>query len=340
MCTLYVGILLFLTTVQRGFESQPALEPSLSKPPTPALVIPFDYTNRHLYLTLTDDRLGPLTLLLDTGTARTTLSIARTTGLQLHRSFWKTTIVTSGWGSHPVEQKYRTLPVTLRSKETPVLTGQAIALNLDAMSQHLGRPIDGILGWDFFQAWCSTLDYSARRLTLRPLSDCAPPSPRGNLHGDWSSHGMRLPAAIRFRNGRSAFARLLFDTGDDESLSLTDRFRSAADLPPPAGPANTSISSSSWGVNGAYAADLVPLASLDFDHGHLHLEPDGTLNVSIARPGSMHRPHWWTLGGIAARSTLRDGAIGNALLEHITWTIDPAAKRIYAVPRPSSPGEE
>jgi hypothetical protein len=35
---------------------------------------------------------------------------------------------------------------------------------------------------------------------------------------------------------------------------------------------------------------------------------------------------------MAARSTLRDGAIGDALLEQITWTLDPAAKRIDALP--------
>ncbi|HEX4310483.1 MAG TPA: hypothetical protein VHZ25_10685 [Acidobacteriaceae bacterium] len=292
----------------------------------PPIVLPLDYSGHHLYLTVTDDHLGPLTLMLDTGFARTSLAASVASKGEVHTSFWRRSISWNGFGTGPSKHRYQTADVSLRSGQTSLFTGSALVADFDDFAKELGHPVDGFLGWDFLQKWCATLDYAPARLTLRDPAHCSPPSaPYATLNGQWSTQGFLLPSQLTFANGHSATALLHFDTGSDATLFLNTPFRAIAGLEP--SPA-AATGSRGWGVNGHYSSDTVPLAQFTLEEGHLHLDTGKNTTIAIARPGAFSTIHWWE--GPSAVRINHDGIIGSALLERLSWTFDPAAKRVYA----------
>jgi hypothetical protein len=196
-----------------------------------------------------------------------------------------------------------------------------VVLDLDEFRAQLGHPIDGVLGWDFFESLCSTFDFASGKLLLRDRENCTPPAgPHGTLKGDWSVHGLQLSSVITFPNGRTAQARLQFDTGNDATLLLNPKFRAASGLSE-AQP----VEGAGWGANGQYAGDIVPITSLVLEDGKIHMDSAGDTTIMIGWPGAF------------AHMRNLDGMIGNQLLERITWTLDPAAKRVYFVLVSSEP---
>jgi hypothetical protein len=299
------------------------------------IVLPLEYSGRHLYVTLTDERLGPLTLMLDTGFQRTTVSAAIATKGEIHTSFWQRSIALNGFGAGPTKRRYQTVSLALHSADFPIFKEDALVADFAGLSKQLGHPIDGFLGWDFFGKACATFDYTPARLTLHDPAHCpAPEGPHAILHGQWTPQGLLLPARLTFPNSNSSNPALLhFDTGSDVTLLLNTQFRSPAGLTDPESEPSSGTASAheshGWGVNGTYTTDNVPIAKIDLE-SHVHIHAGQLTTIAIARPGAFTRVHWWE--GPSAIRINRDGIIGNALLDRFTWTIDPIAKRIYAVP--------
>jgi hypothetical protein len=291
------------------------------------VVLPLNDFAGHLYVTLTEDHLGPLTLMLDSGFQRTALAATVASKGQVHTSFWRRSLSYNGFGTGPAKRSYRTADVSFRSAQTVIFTGSALVTDFGDLQKQLGHPVDGFLGWDFFQKWCATLDYAPAGLTLRDPAHCiAPLGQHTTLRGEWTAQGLLLPAVLTFANGRTAAALLHFDTGSDTTLLLNTQFRAATGLDP--NPASAS-ESHGFGVNGRYTSDLVRLSKIELEN-QLRLDTSKSTIVAIARPGAFATVHWWE--GPAAMKVNRDGILGNGLLSHFRWTFDPAAKRIYAVP--------
>jgi hypothetical protein len=292
------------------------------------IVLPLDYTGRHLYITVTDEHLGPLTLMLDTGFQRTTLAapVAKKGDVRTH--FWERSLSYNGFGTGKVKRRYETLDVALRSGSTLLFDGSALVTDIGDFSSRVGHPMDGFLGWDFFRKWCVTLDYVPARLTLREPTQC--PTPSGayaSLRADWTPQGLLLPSRLTFANGNTAPALLHFDSGSDISLLLNTQFRGPAGLDEK--PASATDESQGFGVNGGYTTDLVQMKRVDLGD-ELQFAPGRDMMVAIAHTGAFARVHWWE--GPSAIRINRDGVIGNALLARFRWTFDPQARRIYAVP--------
>jgi hypothetical protein len=294
---------------------------------TAPIEIPLDYSGRHLYVTVTDDHLGPLTLMLDTGFQRTTLAASVAKKGEVHTHFWERSLSYNGFGGGKAKRQYLTTEVSLRSGTSALFSGSALVTELGDVNKTFGHAFDGFLGWDFFREWCATLEYAPARLTLREPSQCSAPSgPYASLRGEWTPQGLLLPAQLDFVNGRSATALLHVDTGSDITLLLATRFRDPAGLDEKAASAQESHGE---GVNGRYTTDVLPIAKIDLD-GQLQLAPGKDTMIAIARAGAFTAVHWWE--GPAAVKINRDGVLGNALLDRFRWTFDPRARRIYAVP--------
>jgi hypothetical protein len=301
----------------------PASLPAQSTP----IVLALNYSGQHLYVTLSDEHLGPLTLMLDTGFQRTTIAASVASKGTVHSSFWNRSVSWNGFGAGPAKRRYQTISLSLRSAQTPIFAREALVVDFSGLAKQLGHPIDGFLGWDFVGKWCATLDYAPPRLTLRDPPDCpAPSGPHATLHGQWTPQGLLLPAQITFPTNRTVPALLHFDTGSDTTLLLNTQFRTPARLDAQPAPAHESHG---FGVNGSYTTDNIPLSKIDLE-GHVHIHAGQLTTIAIARPGAFTKVHWWE--GPSAIRINRDGIIGNALLDHFTWTFDPAQKRIYATP--------
>src|SRR5581483_11196843 len=72
------------------------------------IVLPLDYSGRHLYVTVTDDHLGSLTLMLDTGFERTTLSNQAASKGVVHTHFWQRSLSYNGFGDGAARCRYQT----------------------------------------------------------------------------------------------------------------------------------------------------------------------------------------------------------------------------------------
>ncbi len=301
--------------------------PAVRSPRNPsAVVLPLDYSGRHLYVTVTDEHLGPLRLMLDTGFQRTTLaaSVANKGEVQTH--FWERSLSYNGLGTGKAKRRYLTTDVSLRSGPAAIFSGSALVTDLSELDKVFGR-FDGFLGWDFFRKWCATVEYAPARLTLRDPTQCsAPRGPYASLRGEWTPQGLLLPAELTFANGHNAPALLNVDTGSDIALLLSTRFRDPAGLDEKPSSAQEAHGA---GVNGGYTTDLLPMARIDLD-GQLQFEPGKYTMIAIARAGTFATVHWWE--DPSAVKINRDGVMGNALLDRFRWTFDPGAKRVYVVP--------
>jgi len=306
-----------------------------TNPPLQSIVLPLDYSGRHLYITLTDEHLGPLTLMLDTGFQRTTVAATVASKGEIRSSFWQRSISYNGFGAGPTKHRYQTISLALHSAQSPIFKEDALVADFSGLAKQLGHPIDGFLGWDFFGKACATFDYAPARLTLRDPSRCPEPvGPHAILLGQWTPQGLLLPAQLTFPTGPAVKALLHFDTGSDVTLLLNTQFRAAAGLTPdpdsePSSNAASARESHGWGVNGRYTTDVVPLTKINLED-QLQLNTGNNTSTVIARPGAFAKVHWWE--GASAAKINRDGIVGNGLLDRFTWTIDPSQKRIYATP--------
>jgi hypothetical protein len=99
------------------------------------VVLSLDYTLKHLFVTLTDERLGTLSMLVDTGSDQTLVARSIAEKEKLHKSFWRRTTSLRGYGTDPSGQEWATVPVTLRTGQVSVFTGSAGVIDLAETSK-------------------------------------------------------------------------------------------------------------------------------------------------------------------------------------------------------------
>ena len=292
--------------------------------PEPAQIkLPLEYVNGHLFVDLEDAQLGRLHFLLDTGAERTSISPAATAKLPSRSSFWHHTFSNIGFGPDNPDHEYRLANLSLRSGNNIIFSGDALALPIDGqLSAALHHPVDGLLGWDFFERWCARIDYAAQTIALTEPNQCTlPANPHVAVSGEWSHHGLLLPAVITFANSNTVRVHLHVDTGNDSSLSLRPKFREAAGLQAQSN--DTAVPG--VGMNVAYTSDLVRTTEVGIAQGKLKFS-DGS--IVIGRAGSFSKTHWW-INGRAESALGNDGEIGNAILGLSVITFDPVSRRLY-----------
>ncbi|HKF47764.1 MAG TPA: hypothetical protein VKB38_10440 [Terracidiphilus sp.] len=285
------------------------------------IVLPIEYSDRHIFVTFEDERQHPLTFLLDTGFENSALTRAAAGNRYI---MWLGETKLKGYGGKAPERWFGKSTVVLRTGQVNVFSGTVLVLDRDFIQSQIEHPADGILGWDVFSQWCSTLDVGARRLTLRPRSECSTPPDGGReIQHDWMKQGLLVPAAITFAPGRKARTMLRLDTGCDTALVLNPQFREIAGIGRP-GVAARPIDS--WGVNGTSTADRVTVSSIELDGGAIRIPGSAQPTVVIQREGAVARSHLWNT---KEAKVSRDGLLGMELLERFTWTFDPEGKKVY-----------
>jgi hypothetical protein len=209
--------------------------------------------------------------------------------------------------------------------ESAIYRGRALTIDMRPLNLTTGRVMDGVLGWDFFSQWCVRLDYSAKKMTLRPREQCVEPA-HGRLRGNWTKGGFLLPSVITFANGRKARARLILDTGDNGTLTLAPRYREAAGV---GGFPDEKTDGGGNGVDGKFGGNRVGISALDIGQGGWVFKFDRGTTALVRRSSSAGIWGWWK-NGLGAPRVLRDGGIGNQLLERVrTLTFDPVRKMVH-----------
>lgn len=267
--------------------------------------------------------MGSLLMEVDTGTQMTTVSSARVqaaSGLKgdNHRERLL------GYGDGPMIRTLGHRNIVLYHGNSAIFTGRAVVVDMKYLQFPSVPEIDGILGWDFFSQWCVRLNYVAKRMTLYPPARCPEPE-KGRLRGKWTKTGILLPSVITFADGKRARAKLELDTGSDITILLAPKFRRIAGISQIGDSKKVGGGS---GANGKFAADLASITNLNIGDGALTMQFHGPTEVLVRRRGPGFR-NWW-MNFLGLPRALRDGGIGNVLLDRVVLTFDPERKAVFA----------
>ncbi len=139
----------------------------------PDIEIPFDFLHNQIVLRASINGEGPFNFVLDSGTHLTTidLALARRLGMPLRAA----KRATSGAGGRRVFGHLATCS-ELRAGALTARNVSVAVLDLAGVSQMLGRPLHGVLGFDFVASRVTQIDYFRRRIRFYSRSPF-PPSP-------------------------------------------------------------------------------------------------------------------------------------------------------------------
>lgn len=139
----------------------------------PDIELPFDFLHNQIVLRATINGQGPFNVILDSGTRMTTIDLALAGRLRMPLRPAKH--ASSGAGSRRVLGHVTTC-AELRVGALTAHNFPAAVLDLAGVSQMLGRPLHGVLGFDFVASRVTQIDYFRRRIRFYSRSPF-PPSP-------------------------------------------------------------------------------------------------------------------------------------------------------------------
>lgn len=283
----------------------------------PSITLPLKYSNGHLFVVLKEHLLGDISMEVDTGSEKTLIASSKTSNTIKINKRGLPTI--KGYGDDAPIKPLGSIEIVLYKDRSSVFSGSAFVVDMRNKPE-----FSGVLGWDFFRQSCIRLNYEKKEMTVWPASQCKEPiEPHGTLQGDWSLEGLLLPATITFANGNNANAKLLLDTGSNGTLILPPHFRELAGTNKTV---DSNATGSGYGIEGNFAGDVAHVSSLQVGGNGLKFNKV-SMSILIRRStGGMGR---WLNFLSREPLILREGEIGNALLEHATLTFDPMKKLVY-----------
>jgi len=173
----------------------------------PPVEIPFDFVDGFILIKAhIDSRPGSLTLLLDSGAGSSILSLRAARRLHLKLG---TQQKVEGVDAEAVAYNIEPLAV---SAEGITLSTIPLALDLHNADQICSRPIDGLIGIDFFHGRITQIDYAAHKIRLMldaPAETTASVLPIHDINGM-----MCVPVAVN--GGKPRWTRL--DTGCNDDI--------------------------------------------------------------------------------------------------------------------------
>ncbi len=143
----------------------------------PDIELPFDFLHNQIVLSAAINGEGPFNVILDSGTHLTTVDLALAKRLRMPLRPAKS--ASKGAGGKRVFASLTTC-AELRVGGLTARNVPSAVLDLAGVSQMLGRPLHGVLGFDFVASRVTQIDYFRRRIRFysRPPFPHAPDTPR------------------------------------------------------------------------------------------------------------------------------------------------------------------
>ena len=223
------GLLLALSTtlIPQASPSSQHVTPLVPAQHFSPVTVPFEYFNRHIFITLTVNGRPGMVFLLDSGTNSNILSIRTSEQLGLKPVSIKQE-KGLGLGSGKVHIA-AAKDIDARIGDIQIANVMAI-VDLQGLEDHFGHREDGILGFPFLQNFVVVLDFDKRLLTLLP-------SKRYNYRGTGDTLSLirradsaSIPVMLGTGGHTQRRARVEIDTGSDVTLLLYSRYVHGAHL--------------------------------------------------------------------------------------------------------------
>lgn len=251
--------------------------------------IPMEYSNGYLWLKVQPaDQGETLNFILDSGAASSVLDLSAARRLNLRLG---SRVPVQGVHSRTTARRVERFNANVGSIALPK---SLLALDLRMVSRTCDRPIDGLLGADFFRERVIQIDFAARRLRIldrAPMSGCLTTLPMKQRNGTFC-----VPVGVD--ENPSRWTRV--DTGCDSALEWVV-----------SGAANQRHSGTSIGLTNLRSRSFITKVRL------------GTYTVAEVKTG-LHAQQMFP--GEA-------GLLGNALLARFCVTIDAPGGRLVLAGR-------
>lgn len=222
------SLLLAMTTTLLPQTSEPQhVAPLVVAQHFAPVTVPFDYYNRHIFVTVTLNGTPGMVFLLDSGTNSNILSMNTAMGMGLQPvSIQQEKGLGLGSGKvHVAAAK----DIDARIGEIQVANVMAV-IDLKDLENRFGHRIDGILGFPFLQNFVVELDFDKHVLTLMPSKKY---SYRGNgdmLYLTSRSTATSIPVMLGTVDHMQRQIKVEVDTGSDVTLLLYPRYVHGAHL--------------------------------------------------------------------------------------------------------------
>jgi hypothetical protein len=298
------SLLLAMSTTLIPQTSQPQhVNPLIPAQHFAPVTVPFDYFNRHIFITLTLNGTPGMIFLLDSGTNGNVLSMntAATMGLQPVSIQQQKGL---GLGSGKVYVA-AAKDIDARIGEIQVANVMAV-IDLRDLEQRFGHRIDGILGFPFLQNFVVELDFNKHLLTLMPSKKYSYRGPGDILYLTSRSKATSIPVMLSTMDHMEQEIKVEVDTGSDVTLLLYPQF-----------------------VHGAHLEGIFPSKSQQqaYGLGGYFAMQYGVLNsLLMGRTEASHLTIFKLLSDPVATRTGFAGVIGTSLLDQFN-------KVVFDVPR-------
>ncbi|MDT7603858.1 MAG: hypothetical protein QOF61_1855 [Acidobacteriota bacterium] len=192
---------------------------------TSARDLPFELSANVIFLQARVNDSEPLSLIFDTGAGINVLNARRAASLRLSSS---ETVNARGTGG-TVEGSLAT-GATISLPGVSALNQRIAILALDSLEPHVGRRVDGILGYDFIKEFVVEIDYERSLISFYD-----PRSYRYTGRGTVVPLGMRrgtpfVNTTIDLTDAQSVVGEFEIDTGSDGALGIYQYFVNARGL--------------------------------------------------------------------------------------------------------------
>jgi len=264
-----------------------------------SVIIPFRPANDHLFVSATVNGKGPFDFLLDSGAGMSVLSSRLADSLRIAV---KGNIPTRGVGGYG-SIGFATID-SLALGDLTLQFSRVTILDFSSLDTNLGWPLGGILGYDFFARFKTTVDFDGRRLVLSRSDGKPCPIEAQSAPFDVFA---QVPVMEVYVNGRPT--RVMLDLGAQTGLVLRGHARALAGIEISRGEESRIRIS---GVGGTRAMRQVTIDSLRIGNVTLR-EPTALVAEDFA---SMPFPEYI------------EGLLGVTILKRFNLVIDYAADRI------------
>jgi predicted aspartyl protease len=174
------------------------------------------------------------------------------------------------------------------------------------------RPIEGIIGHDFFERYVVTIDYAGKTLTAIEPGNFRAPDGAESIPLRFAGNLAVVPVTLELAGGKRTTANVIVDTGASQALVLRHPFAQKHDLLRQSKSSSTAGSLESVSVSFAHVpAKRLSLGRWSFDNPPIRAYRTAT-----------------GAGGYTAT----DGALGNEILRRFRVTLDYPRKRMLLQP--------
>src|SRR5262245_18695993 len=268
----------------------------------PISVVPFRWTPGQIEVQVSVNSNAPVWFILDSGSEFGILDQE-----YAHRL---------GLSSSPRRGRLFARGVSLRLGGIEMKNQEVMIFSLENFRRQR-RKIVGVMGYDFFMRYVTSIDYAARTLSLHEPGTYHPSPSADSIPIAFVDRLVTTAVTITLDDSTALKATVILDTGASQALILRHPFAESHGL-----------------LDSAASHPTTRAGSLETNHVTFARLPVQKLTVGrVSFRGPVLRLYMSSSGAGGDRTT--DGALGNEILRRFTATFDYSRGQLYLQPNPS-----